>query len=88
MNNQNKEITWLRFPLTVLVIMQHGYSVVQIPGDHAVYFKAHISQQVILIPRQQWDMCLYLSDRMHLNDKGYEALDSCLTSIININTTN
>ena len=39
MNNQNKEITWLRFPLTVLVIMLHGYTVVQIPGDHAVYFK-------------------------------------------------
>ena len=50
--------------------------------------EARISHQVILIPNQQWDMCLYRSDRMHLNDKGYEALDSCLTSIININTTN
>ncbi len=32
-------ITWLRFPLIFLVILLHGYSVVQIPGDHAAYFK-------------------------------------------------
>ena len=33
-------ITWLRFPLIFLVIMLHAYSVVQIPGNHATYFKA------------------------------------------------
>ena len=33
-------INWLRFPLIFLVILLHGYSVIQIPGDHAAYFKA------------------------------------------------
>lgn len=33
-------ISRLRFPLIFLVIMLHGYSVVQIPGNHATYFKA------------------------------------------------
>ena len=32
-------IAWLRFPLIFFVILLHGYSVVQIPGDHAVFFK-------------------------------------------------
>ena len=39
-NNQlSKAITWLRFPLILLVIMLHGYSVVQISGEHRTYFK-------------------------------------------------
>ena len=32
-------ITWLRFPLIFLVILLHAYSVVQLPGSHAAYFK-------------------------------------------------
>lgn len=32
-------ITWLRFPLIFLVILLHGYSVIQIPGEHTIYFK-------------------------------------------------
>lgn len=32
-------ISWLRFPLIFLVILLHAYSVVQLPGSHAVYFK-------------------------------------------------
>ena len=39
-NQQSTTITWLRFPLIFLVIMLHAYSVVQIPGNHATYFKA------------------------------------------------
>lgn len=39
-NQLSLAITWLRFPLIFLVIMLHGYSVVQIPGEHATYFKA------------------------------------------------
>lgn len=39
-NQQSTAITWLRFPLIFLVIMLHAYSVVQIPGNHATYFKA------------------------------------------------
>lgn len=33
-------ITWLRFPLIFLVILLHGYSVVQLQGMHPVYFGA------------------------------------------------
>jgi len=44
--------------------------------------EAHIAQQIALIPNLQWPMRLYLSDRMHLNEKGYKVLDYCLTSII------
>lgn len=40
MEQRNGEINWLRFPLIFLVILLHGYSVVQMPGDHAAYFKA------------------------------------------------
>ena len=39
-NQLSITITWLRFPLIFLVIMLHAYSVVQIPGNHATYFKA------------------------------------------------
>ena len=35
----SKAITWLRFPLIFLVILLHGYSVIQIPGSHTTYFK-------------------------------------------------
>lgn len=38
-NQISLAITWLRFPLIFLVIMLHAYSVVQIPGEHATYFK-------------------------------------------------
>lgn len=38
-NQLSPAITWLRFPLIFLVIMLHAYSVVQIPGEHATYFK-------------------------------------------------
>lgn len=31
-------VTWLRFPLIFMVIMLHGYSVVQLPGNHSTYF--------------------------------------------------
>lgn len=39
-NQLSITITWLRFPLIFLVIMLHAYSVAQIPGNHATYFKA------------------------------------------------
>lgn len=39
MEYRNNEIAWLRFPLIFFVILLHGYSVVQIPGEHATYFK-------------------------------------------------
>ena len=38
-NQISLAITWLRFPLIFLVIMLHAYSVVQMPGEHATYFK-------------------------------------------------
>lgn len=38
-NRHSTVINSLRFPLIFMVILLHGYSVVQIPGDHAVYFK-------------------------------------------------
>lgn len=39
-NQLSTVITCLRFPLILLVIMLHAYSVVQIPGEHVTYFKA------------------------------------------------
>ena len=38
-NQLSIAITWLRFPLIFLVILLHGYSVIQIPGSHTTYFK-------------------------------------------------
>lgn len=38
-NQLSSAITWLRFPLIFLVIMLHGHSVVQIPGEHITYFR-------------------------------------------------
>ena len=38
-NQLSSTITWLRFPLIFLVILLHGYSVIQIPGEHVTYFK-------------------------------------------------
>ena len=40
-------ISWLRFPLILLIILLHGYSTVSIPGNHAVYFK-------VLYPFSLW----------------------------------
>lgn len=40
-------ISWLRFPLIFLIIMLHGYSTVNIPGNHALYFK-------VLYPFSLW----------------------------------
>lgn len=40
-------ISWLRFPLIFLIIMLHGYSTVNIPGNHVVYFK-------VLYPFSLW----------------------------------
>lgn len=43
MNNiqrMSAAISWLRFPLIFLVILLHGYSVVQLTGHHAVYFNS------------------------------------------------
>lgn len=33
-------ITWLRFPLIILIIMLHCYSVQRLNGEHELYFKA------------------------------------------------
>ena len=40
-------ISWLRFPLIFLIIMLHGYSTVNIPGNHAAYFR-------VLYPFSLW----------------------------------
>lgn len=40
-------ISWLRFPLILLIILLHGYSTVSIPGNHVVYFK-------VLYPFSLW----------------------------------
>lgn len=40
-------ITWLRFPLILLIIMLHCYSVQRLAGDHETYFK-------ILYPFSLW----------------------------------
>ena len=37
-NQLSATITWLRFPLIFMVIMLHGYSVVQLSGNHSIYF--------------------------------------------------
>lgn len=38
-NNLSKTITWLRFPLILLIIMLHCYSVQRLEGKHELYFK-------------------------------------------------
>ena len=37
-NQLSAAITWLRFPLIFMVITLHGYSVVQLPGNHSTFF--------------------------------------------------
>ena len=46
-NRLSPAISWLRFPLILLIILLHGYSTVSLPGNHAVYFK-------VLYPFSLW----------------------------------
>lgn len=42
----------------------------------------HLTDKVLVVSNQQWDMTHYVADRMHLNSQGYKALDSCIVSCI------
>lgn len=43
--------------------------------------KDSLTHQILLVPSQNWNMDLYQPDRMHLNEKGYAALDSCIANL-------
>ena len=41
-----------------------------------------IAHKTHIIPTQSWSLHLYQYDRMHLNDLGYQTLDSCIAHTI------
>lgn len=43
----SEAITWLRFPLIILIIILHCYSTVRLPGEHGMYFR-------VLYPFSLW----------------------------------
>lgn len=45
-----------------------------------------LKDSIILIANQHWDMSLYITDRMHLNSRGYQVLDSIIANQLQVCT--
>lgn len=56
---------------------------------HSIITQKELKAQLIYVPASEWNpdgyadkRMLYKEDHVHLNDKGYSILDSCITSYI------